>query len=71
MNEIITLDYGSGGKKTSSLIDSLIVPMLRNEALEQLGDAAVLPGAEKLVFVHFTVMISASSLNGRLKRRGP
>ena len=50
MNEIITLDYGSGGKKTSSLIDSLIVPMLRNEALEQLGDAAVLPGAEKLVF---------------------
>ena len=50
MNEIITLDYGSGGKKTAALIESLIVPMLRNEALEQLGDAAVLPGAEKLVF---------------------
>ncbi len=50
MNEIITLDYGSGGKKTAALIEGLIVPMLRNEALEQLGDAAVLQGAEKLVF---------------------
>ncbi len=58
MNEIITLDYGSGGKKTAALIDTLIMPMLRNEALEQLGDAAVLPGAEKLVFSTDSFVVS-------------
>lgn len=50
MDEIITLDYGSGGKKTSRLIENLIVPALRNPALEALSDGAILPGAETLVF---------------------
>ena len=50
MDEIITLDYGSGGKKTSRLIESMIVPALDNPALNELGDGAVIPGAEKLVF---------------------
>ncbi|MFR5782116.1 MAG: hypothetical protein ACLUEK_09885 [Oscillospiraceae bacterium] len=26
MDDIITLDYGSGGKKTAALIDELILP---------------------------------------------
>ena len=50
MDEIITLDYGSGGKKTSRLIEKMIVPALDNPALRELGDGAVLDGAEKLVF---------------------
>ncbi len=50
MDEIITLDYGSGGKKTSRLIESMILPALNNPVLGELGDGAVLEGAEKLVF---------------------
>ena len=50
MEDIITLDYGSGGKKTSRLIENSILPALDNPALRELGDGAVLPGAEKLVF---------------------
>ena len=50
MDDIITLDYGSGGKKTSRLIEELILPALDNPALRELGDGAVLDGAEKLVF---------------------
>ena len=50
MDEIITLDYGSGGKKTSRLIESMIVPSLSNPVLNELGDGAILPGGERLVF---------------------
>lgn len=50
MDEIITLDYGSGGKKTSRLIDDVIVPSFKNPALEALSDGAILPGADTLVF---------------------
>lgn len=50
MDEIITLDYGSGGKKTSRLIEKMIVPRLDNPALRELGDGAVVDGAERLVF---------------------
>ncbi len=50
MQEVITLDYGSGGKKTSSLIDEIILPVLGNPALSQLGDGAVVDGGDRLVF---------------------
>ncbi|MGX8692877.1 MAG: hydrogenase expression/formation protein HypE [Clostridia bacterium] len=50
MDEIITLDYGSGGKKTARLIETRILPALDNPALRRLGDGAVIPGAEELVF---------------------
>lgn len=58
MDEIITLDYGSGGKKTSELIDNLIVKNLSNSALSALGDGAVLQGAEKLVFSTDSFVVS-------------
>jgi hydrogenase expression/formation protein HypE len=58
MDEIITLDYGSGGKKTSRLIENMIVPALANPALEALGDGAILPGAEKLVFSTDSFVVS-------------
>ena len=50
MAEIIPLDYGSGGKKTARLIESMIVPAFGNPALDELGDGAIVPGAERLVF---------------------
>lgn len=50
MDEIISLDYGSGGKKTARLIEKLILPRLDNPALRALGDGAILDGGEKLVF---------------------
>ena len=50
MEQVITLDHGSGGKKTSALIDELILPLLQNDALCEMGDGAVLNGGEKLVF---------------------
>lgn len=50
MDEIITLDYGSGGKKTSRLIENIIVPAFSNPALNAMGDGAVLPGAGEIAF---------------------
>ena len=49
MEEIVSLDYGSGGKKTSSFIENLILPLLGNEILSELGDGAVVPGSEQIV----------------------
>lgn len=48
--DIITLDHGSGGKKTAQLIDELLVPAFRNDALSALGDGAVLDLSGPLVF---------------------
>ncbi len=50
MEELITLDYGSGGKKTARLIERTILPALQNPYLGELGDGAILPGAPELVF---------------------
>ena len=50
MDEIITLDYGSGGKKTSRLIENMILPSLGNPVLNELNDGAVLSGNDRLVF---------------------
>ncbi len=50
MDDIITLDYGSGGKKSSRLIEKLIMPRLSNPALSALGDGAIVEGGEKLAF---------------------
>lgn len=46
MEEIITLDYGSGGLRTSQLIESVLVPAFHNPTLEDLGDGAVLPSTD-------------------------
>ena len=48
--EIITLDYGSGGKKTSRLIEELLVPAFSNPALDSLGDGAIVEGGAQLAF---------------------
>ena len=58
MDDVITLDYGSGGKKTAALIDELLVPAFANDALCELGDGAVLPGAERLVYSTDSFVVS-------------
>ena len=58
MDDIITLDYGSGGQKTSELIDSILLPALHNPALSVLGDGAILDGREKLVFSTDSFVVS-------------
>lgn len=50
MDEFITLAYGSGGKKTSQLIDKIIVPAFNNSELSKLSDGAILNGSGKIVF---------------------
>ena len=58
MDEIITLDYGSGGGKTSDLIGSMILPLLGNPVLNELTDGAVLPGSSRLVFSTDSFVVS-------------
>jgi hydrogenase expression/formation protein HypE len=57
-DEIITLDYGSGGKKTSKLIETMVLPAMDNPYLSELGDGAVLPGAEQIVFSTDSFVVS-------------
>lgn len=54
----ITLDYGSGGLKTSELIESILLPAFDNTALSQLGDGAILNGSDKLVFSTDSFVVS-------------
>lgn len=56
--EIITLDYGSGGHKTSRLIEELLLPAFHNEALGALGDGAVLDMGGPLVFSTDSFVVS-------------
>ena len=58
MDEIISLDYGSCGKKTARLIEKLILPRLDNPALRELGDGAIVSGGEKLVFSTDSFVVS-------------
>lgn len=44
MKEIVTLDHGSGGLRTSELIEQILLPAYGNDALNELGDGAVLAG---------------------------
>lgn len=64
LDRFITLDYGSGGKKTSELINNVFVPAFRNGILEELGDGAVLPGEEQLVFSTDNFVVSPCFFTG-------
>ena len=58
MDEIITLAYGSGGKKTSELIDKILVPAFNNPELSKLGDGAILQTSERIVFSTDSFVVS-------------
>lgn len=49
LDEHITMAHGAGGKASRALVEGVIVPLLENEALTPLGDAALLTvGGAKL-----------------------
>lgn len=48
--DVITLDYGSGGKRTAQWIEQMILPAVGNVYLNPLADGAVLDWAGPLVF---------------------
>jgi len=50
LDDIITLAYGSGGKKTSQLIDEILLPAFDNDILSKLSDGAILNSEGKIVF---------------------
>ncbi|MBR0091144.1 MAG: hydrogenase expression/formation protein HypE [Lachnospiraceae bacterium] len=64
MDEVITLDYGSGGQKTSRLIGEMILPLFDNDALRALGDGAVLDGSGRLVFSTDSFVVSPAFFAG-------
>lgn len=49
-DEIISMSYGSGGRKTSMLIEEMLLPSLGNEKLNVLGDGALLSTSGELAF---------------------
>jgi hydrogenase expression/formation protein HypE len=51
-DEVVTLAHGAGGKASAALVDAVFPEAFRNEALEQLGDGALLqlPSGEALAF---------------------
>lgn len=50
MENFISMSYGNGGKKTSRLIDEMIVPVLGNKELRKLGDGAQLTVSGDIAF---------------------
>ncbi len=65
MEEIITLDHGSGGNRTAQLIEEIFLPAFRNPALEDLGDGALLPNKEEpLVFSTDSFVVSPWAFPG-------
>ncbi len=51
-DKVITLAHGAGGKASAALVDAVFLEAFRNDALEPLGDGAVLalPSGEHLAF---------------------
>ena len=47
-DELINLAHGAGGKATRDLVEALFLPELGNDALAELGDAAVVGGVGRL-----------------------
>jgi hydrogenase expression/formation protein HypE len=50
MDEIISMSYGNGGKKTSRLIEKIILPAFNNNELNKLGDGALLTTSGEIAF---------------------
>jgi hydrogenase expression/formation protein HypE len=50
VDDIISMSYGNGGKKTSKLIEEIIMPVLGNTELNSLGDGALISTSGKLAF---------------------
>ncbi len=63
--DIITLDYGSGGKLSNQLIRSLFLKYFNNPFLNQLHDGAILPPSDKkIAFSTDSYTVSPIFFNG-------
>lgn len=63
--DIITLDYGSGGKLSNQLIRSLFLRYFNNPFLNQLHDGAILPPSDKkIAFSTDSYTVSPIFFNG-------
>jgi hydrogenase expression/formation protein HypE len=51
-DDVVTLAHGAGGKASAALIDAVFLDAFANDALEPLGDAAILtlPSGDRLAF---------------------
>lgn len=58
MDDMITLDYGSGGGRTASLIEELLLPAFHNPRLNALGDGAILDLSGPLAFSTDSFVVS-------------
>jgi hydrogenase expression/formation protein HypE len=48
---VVQMAHGGGGRKTARLIEEIFLPAFHNDALEQLGDGAIVDvGSERLAF---------------------
>jgi len=55
---VVQMAHGGGGRKTAQLIERVFLPAFRSDALEQLGDGAVLTvGNERLAFTTDTFVV--------------
>jgi hydrogenase expression/formation protein HypE len=64
MEEIISMSFGNGGKKTSKLIDEIILPAVGNDTLNILGDGAILNITGEIAFSTDSFVIYPLSFPG-------
>jgi hydrogenase expression/formation protein HypE len=57
-DDVVQMAHGGGGRKTAQLIERVLLPAFRNEALARLGDGAVLHlGGERIAFTTDTFVV--------------
>lgn len=64
MDEIITLSYGSGGIKTSRLIEDYMLPAFNSDVLNELSDGAILDVKGDIAFSTDSFVIDPYFFNG-------
>ncbi len=64
MDKIITMAHGSGGRKTSELIDEIFSKYFDNEILAQMEDSSVVPGADRLAMTTDSFVVNPIEFPG-------
>ncbi|MBR5116563.1 MAG: hydrogenase expression/formation protein HypE, partial [Lachnospiraceae bacterium] len=60
----ITMAHGSGGKETEELIRQVFAANYDNEVLHEMGDAAAVPGAERLAVTTDSFVVTPLAFPG-------
>ena len=64
MEDIISISYGNGGKKTSKLIEEKILPRFKSDELNLLGDGALLNISNNIAFSTDSFVINPCFFSG-------